>query len=226
MNLNEQYKQARLESIDGLQLTDRTYNLTIGLVVLWGLGLNYAICRYLTVPIMNLSPILILVLYFAGSLGGMFIVYRSPSAVVSFLGFTILACAMGLLLTYYLTLYDDSTILQSVRITAVTTCVMLILAVIRPQFFLGIWRTLLTSLGICILAELVFGLLFRRPLVWLDWVVALIFCGYIGFDWARAQTYPRTLDNAVDSAADIYVDIINLFVRILAITGRSKSSKN
>ena len=223
MNLNEQYKQARLDAVDGLELTDRTYNMAIGLVVLWGLGITYVICRLMTGLIMSMNPILVLVLYFAGSLGGMFIVYHSPSAAVSFAGFTILACVMGLLLTYYLTLYDDDTILQSVRITAVTTCIMLILALIRPGFFLGLWRTLFTSLGVCVLAEIVFGLLFRRALVWMDWVVALIFCGYIGFDWARAQSYPRTLDNAVDSASDIYVDIINLFIRILEITGRNKS---
>ena len=55
----------------------------------------------------------------------------------------------------------------------------------------------------------------------MDYIVALIFCGFIGFDWAKAQVFPKTLDNAVDSAADIYVDVANLFIRILAITGKS-----
>ena len=34
-------------------------------------------------------------------------------------------------------------------------------------------------------------------------------------DWAKAQEKPKTLDNAVDSAVDLYLDIINLFVRLL-----------
>jgi len=55
---------------------------------------------------------------------------------------------------------------------------------------------------------------------WLDWVVVLIFCGYIGYDWGRANSIPKTLDNAVDSAAALYMDIINLFLRILRIMGR------
>ena len=51
---------------------------------------------------------------------------------------------------------------------------------------------------------------------WWDWVVALIFCGYIGYDWVEAQNKYKTLDNAVDSAMDLYLDIINLFVRLLS----------
>jgi len=56
----------------------------------------------------------------------------------------------------------------------------------------------------------------------IDWIVVLIFCGYIGYDWGRANNIPRTVDNAVDSAAELYMDIINLFLRILRILGRRK----
>jgi FtsH-binding integral membrane protein len=52
--------------------------------------------------------------------------------------------------------------------------------------------------------------------------VVAIFCGYIGVDWSRANSIPKTLDNAIDSAAALYMDIINLFVRILSIMGRSE----
>ena len=56
--------------------------------------------------------------------------------------------------------------------------------------------------------------------VWIDWVVAAIFTLYIGYDIYRSQQYPKTLDNAVDSALDIYMDIANLFIRILSILGK------
>ncbi|HCA63484.1 MAG TPA: hypothetical protein DEP73_05025, partial [Pseudomonas sp.] len=51
-------------------------------------------------------------------------------------------------------------------------------------------------------------------------IVVLIFCGYVGVDWGRANQIPKTLDNAIDSAAALYMDIINLFLRILRILGR------
>ena len=54
----------------------------------------------------------------------------------------------------------------------------------------------------------------------MDWIVAAIFCGYIGVDWGRANRIERTLDNAVDSAASLYLDIINLFLRVLRILSR------
>lgn len=60
-----------------------------------------------------------------------------------------------------------------------------------------------------------------------SWVAAGVFSLYIGYDFQRAQAYPKTADNAVDCALDIYLDIINLFLRILRILGsRGSSSKN
>jgi len=70
--------------------------------------------------------------------------------------------------------------------------------------------------------ELVFIFVLHKERTWTDWAVSFIFCGYIGYDWGRACRIPKTLDNAVDSAAAIYMDIINLFVRVLRILGRRK----
>jgi FtsH-binding integral membrane protein len=99
---------------------------------------------------------------------------------------------------------------------------MIILSMLYPAFFQNLGRTLIISLLGCILVEFVGSILFRIPLGFIDYIVALIFCGYIGLDWNRAQLYPKTLDNAVDSAADIYLDVVNLFVRILSITGKRR----
>ena len=41
-------------------------------------------------------------------------------------------------------------------------------------------------------------------------MVTLLFCGYIGFDYARAQTKLRTVDNAIDSASELYVGALTL----------------
>lgn len=56
----------------------------------------------------------------------------------------------------------------------------------------------------------------------IDWLVALIMCGYIGYDWGTAKKIPKTIDNVVDNAAALYMDIANLFVRIFKILGRTK----
>jgi len=63
-------------------------------------------------------------------------------------------------------------------------------------------------------------LVFKMHLTIMDWIVAAIFCGYIGYDWGKASALPKTVDNAVDSAAALYMDIINLFLRVLSIIGK------
>ena len=55
-----------------------------------------------------------------------------------------------------------------------------------------------------------------------DWLAAGLFSLYIGYDVYRSQQFVKTVDNAVDSALDIYLDIANLFIRLLEILGRRK----
>jgi FtsH-binding integral membrane protein len=57
--------------------------------------------------------------------------------------------------------------------------------------------------------------------IW-DWIAALVFCGLIFYDMNRAVRLDRTLDNAVDMAIALYLDIINLFIRLLAIAGNKR----
>ena len=62
--------------------------------------------------------------------------------------------------------------------------------------------------------------IFHTSLGLLTWGGVVIFTLYIGYDWARAQAFPKTANNAICSAADIYVDIINLFLLILRLMDR------
>ena len=223
-SLNKEYKEERLTLVDGIALSDRAYNLVIGLVVLYGLALNFLVYRFFGASIIRMNYWLVLILYFAASFGGLFIVYKNRDPFVSLLGFTLLALGMGFILCFLLSYYRPALILQALAVTGVTTGVMMLLAVIFPSFFASLGRGLGISLLVCVAAELIGGLLFRLPMNYMDWIVALLFCGYIGYDWTKAQRYPRTLNNAIDSAADIYVDVVNLFVRILRILGRSRSN--
>ena len=223
---NKAYKAARMQAFDGTKLSDNVYNLVIGLVLLWGILVNIVMAKYFMAQIMSLNPILVLVIYFAGSFGCILVVYKSNNPAVSFLGFTGLSIAMGLILTFFISNYTQGAVLKAFLITAIVTVIMILVSSIWPKFFLSIGRGLLIGLIASIVIEVLGMLIFKSSMNFMDYIVALIFCGFIGFDWARAQVYPKTLDNAVDSAADIYVDVANLFIRILAITGRGSSSNN
>ncbi len=216
---NKAYKAKRLQVFDGVKLTDNTYNLVIGLVLLWGIVINIIMASTMTEAITSLNPIVILLVYLVGSIGCAVVIYKSANPAVSFLGFTGLAIAMGLILTYVVAQYAKADVAVAFKITAIVTAIMILASTLKPQFFLSIGRGLFIALLASIVVDVIGTLLLRQRMGMMDYIIALIFCGLIGFDWAKAQVYPKTLDNAVDSAADIYVDVVNLFIRVLSIVG-------
>ena len=217
---NKEMKLKRLTSTDGTPLTEGAYNVTIGLTLLWGLLLNVLTAVFLTPYIIQIDYRIILVGYLVLSFGCIAVVFKSHTPAISFLGFTGLAFVMGVLLTFFLTAYSASSIDSAFLATGIIVLSMMILSMFFPAFFLSLGRVLLFALIGSIVIELIGGLLLHLPLGIMDYVVVVIFAGYIGYDWAKAQAYPKTMDNAIDSAADIYVDIINIFIRVLSIIGK------
>lgn len=222
-DMNKEYRLERMNNYAGTMVTERTYNLTIGLTLLWGVLINVVMATFFTYQILSMNYLLVVVLYFAGTLGCSILVHKSSSPAMSFAGFTGMAISMGLLLTFYVTAFTGHSVAYAFIATALITVIMVLLSMLYPEFFRNLGRTLFVSLIGCILIELIGSLVLGLPMTIIDYAVALIFCGYIGLDWHRAQQFPKTIDNAVDSAADIYLDVVNLFVRILSITGKRRN---
>lgn len=218
MELTQKFKQERFNLSD--TLSERTYNLLIGLVVASGFVVNVIMCWFFTDQIMALSPIVILIAFFVGVILCSIGIYKSSSPVISYVLFLVMAVCMGLLIVYALETYTQANAFLALLITGAVTVGMMAAAVAFPRFFLSIGRGLFIALILSIVIEVVFGLLLGFQLNFMDYVVATIFSLYIGYDWARAQQYPKTANNAVDSAADLYVDIVVLFIRILSILDR------
>ena len=222
-DMNKEYRLERMNNYAGTMVTERAYNLTIGLTLLWGVLINVVMATFFVYQILSLNYLLVVILYFAGTIGCSILVHKSSSPAVSFAGFTGMAISMGLLLTFYVTAFTGHSVAYAFIATALITVIMVLLSMLYPEFFRNLGRTLFVSLIGCILVELIGSLVLGLPMTIIDYAVALIFCGYIGLDWHRAQQFPKTIDNAVDSAADIYLDVVNLFVRILSITGKRRN---
>ena len=94
---------------------------------------------------------------------------------------------------------------------------------IKPEFFLSLWPTLGIALGITVAVELVLFLLgFGTEFT--DYIVIAIFSLYLGFDWQRANRVTPSIRNAILSATQIYLDIVNIFIRLLRILARSRKN--
>ena len=131
---------------------------------------------------------------------------------------------IGAMLALVVPSYAFGVVRSAFAVTTLLAVVFGLLAVLYPAFFASMWRVLAVSLFIALiwaLVNMVTGFL-SSTMVWLDWLVVLVFCCYVGFDVSLARNRPKTLDNAVDSACGLYLDLINLFLRLLIIFGRNR----
>ena len=197
------------------ELSVRTYNIVIGLILLWGVLINIIMCVCCTEIFMQWNPVAIIIGYFVVAIAGIYL-SESSNALVSFIGYNMVVIPIGVVLSIALVDYDQISIMNALVTTVAITLLMILLGSIFPQIFFSMGRVLFVCLTGVVICEIIFLLIgFSTPSIW-DWIVALIFCGYIGYDWAEAQTKPRTLDNAVDSVVALYLDIVNLFMRLLS----------
>lgn len=206
-------------------LSAQQYNSIIGFALLWGFALNILIIHFFSDFFMRMNPILLIVLYFILALGGTAIASFSRNPVMSFIGYNLVVIPVGAVLSVCLSGYDPQIIVRAIIATGIVVIVMTVASMIYPQVFLSLGRVLFIALALAIIAEIILLLLGLNP-GWMDWLVVLIFCGYIGYDWARANAITKTADNAIDSVIHLYLDIINIFLRLLAIFGRSSNSSS
>lgn len=199
-------------------LSDNAYNLLIGAVLMWGFAVNWYLVE--TVPtsyLQSLSPWVLFGGYFASCIAGIVLTSASSNPWVSFIGYNLVVVPMGLILNLIVSRFSPDTVSMALQTTVLVTFGMMVLSSIFPRFFAGLGGYLFWGLLIAIVVEVIQTFVFGIHTTVMDWIVALIFCGYIGYDWHMAQSVEKTADNAVDMATHLYMDIINLFVRLLEI---------
>ena len=208
-------------------ISDRAYNGAIAAVLLWGLLINYLMCssEAVTLAVVRFyssNPIVFLIGYLVLALAGIFISAKSHNPLVSFLGYNLVVVPFGLVITMLVWTYGGAgspVVSEAFLYTLLISVGMMACVMIAPGFFSKIGGALLGVLIGLVVCEVVLLILGVQQ-VWIDWLAAGLFALYIGYDIYRSQQYPKTLDNAVDSALDIYMDIANLFIRILSIMGK------
>lgn len=210
----------RIETTDAI-VTPAVYNLIIGLTLAWGFGVNWLMVTHIDPQaIASVNPILFFIGYFASCFFGIYLFNKSDKPLVSFIGYNFVVVPFGLIINLVVSQFDNALVAEAIRITGLVTIGMMCLGSMFPAFFRKISGALTIALLLVIVVELIEVFVFKTHHGIIDWIVALIFCGYIGYDWGRANQIPKTVDNAIDSAAALYIDIINLFLRILRILGR------
>lgn len=197
------------------ELSSRCYNIIIGLVLLWGFAANAIMCTFFSEVFAGWNPTAVVIGYVISAIAGICMSSFSDNPAISFTGYNLVVLPVGVVLSIVLKDYCAQTIAQTFVLTTLITILMIIISSIKPEIFESIGTTLFVCLAGVVVIECIMMLFGLAQPQWWDWLVALLFCGYIGYDWSNAQEEDKTLDNAVDSAVGLYLDIINLFLRLL-----------
>lgn len=218
----ESISERKLERMNsGLSdtLSRAMYNAVIIGLVLYGFLVNALMMYLVGDSLAGLDSPVVLIGYLVCVLAGSFCTSSNKPA-LSFLGYNLIVVPIGVILSQTLPFYQH-VVMEAVLLTGSITAVMMALATIFPDWFLGMGRTLAVSLLASLIGNLAAALM-RLSTEPFAWIISIIFTLYIGFDLSRAQVYPKTLDNAIDSACDLYMDIINLFLRLLRILSKAR----
>lgn len=218
-------REARLSQIveEGAIIERKTYNAVMCGVIAYGLLFNYILCKYVTVDFNVINPIVFLVGYVVLCIAGTVISTKSRNPIISFCGYNLVVVPVGLVLSVTVQAYggvENDVVEKAFLLTLLVTAGMSALSIIKPDLFKSMGKVLLISLLCLFVVGIISIFVIGLYTVYL-YLGVILFSLYVGYDVYRAQEYEPTVDNAVDSALDIYLDIVNLFIRILQIMNRS-----
>ena len=217
LRLAEVYEEEEL-------LSKSKYNASIGLVLIYGLVLNAYICKFYSSFALSMNPLALIIGYIVCCFAGILITNKATNPVLSFIGYNLVVIPMGLTLSVTVAGYggvNAPVVMEACTLTAGFTIVMTIAAVIKPELFQRLGGFLFISLiGLLIVG--IIQLFILRDFLLISYIGAAIFSLYIGYDVYRAQQFAPTMNHAIQCALDIYLDVINLFMRILRILGRKR----
>ena len=222
-------REERFNAVYSVQelITEQKYNIVLCGAVLWGIVINYILCVTVGNVYNYINPLPFFIGYFVLLIAGSLIAAKSDNAVISFIGYNMIVLPIGLVISTAVEVYggvQSEVVSQAFLITMCVTAVMALFAITKPDLVASIGGILLPCLIGLIVAEVVVLLLGYSNNIF-SWIGAGLFSLYIAYDVYRSQQFSKTVDNAVDCAVDIYLDIANLFLRILQILGnRSRSN--
>ena len=155
---------------------------------------------------------------------------KSDEPIVSFFGYMLVAAPFGLLMGPVFALYTAASIVKVLLVTGGLVGVFTLIGALYPEsleswgawLFGGLIVLLIGQFGIPLMGWLIPGFPITGALHLWDWVGILLFSAYVIYDVNQAMRVPATVDNSIDAALALYLDIINLVIRLLEIMGTKK----
>ncbi len=153
---------------------------------------------------------------------------KSKNPLVSLFGFMLVTIPFGLLMGPVVAQYTQASVIRVFFVTASVVAVLGVVGAVIPDNLEGFGGWLFGGLLVLLIGTFAipiasfFGLPVEGAMSLLDWAGIILFCGYVVFDLNKAMKRPYTHDNAIDSAMDVYLDFLNIFLRYLNQSGTKK----
>lgn len=152
--------------------------------------------------------------------------------VIALFGYLGLSATFGIMLGPILNLYTAASVLNIFAGTMAITGVLGLTGIVYPRS-LAHWGSFLYT-GLLVLIVAMFGNIFLGMLGFqsaivlraLDWVGIGLFSAFIIYDMNQAMHDDYTFDNAVHYAVQMYLNILNIFLRLLSIFGNTDMDSN
>ena len=109
------------------ELSGKTYNTIIGLILLWGFAVNAIMCTFFQDVFSSWNPTAVLIGYFVAVLIGICMSQFSNNPIVSFIGYNLVVLPIGVVLSISLKDYYVSSVTQAFILTTLITLLMIII---------------------------------------------------------------------------------------------------
>jgi FtsH-binding integral membrane protein len=187
-----------------------------------------AICAALSADLVLTWPIVIplMILPFVGAI----VSGVSDKPIFSLLGYGLMAVPFGILLGPVVAMYTAASVVKVFSITTLLVVTLGVVGALYPKsleswgifLFAGLLVLIFGQFGLLLLSA--FGLPVGGAMTAFDWIGVFLFSGYVVFDLNRAMRVERTLDNSIDCAVAVYLDFINLLLRLLRLMGQLRGT--
>lgn len=207
-------------------ISDNLFNAIMGAGLLFGFSINWMIVKYVPNTFFLNWDIRILVsIYVIFCVLGSFLFTEYDNPFISLIGYAIVAFPFGFVLNVAVSKYSSDIVINAIYATCCVTVGMTIVGILFPNFFKNLSQSLTIALSYAVLTEIVQYFAFGIHTNIFDWIVVFLFCGYIGYHWSIIVDKEKTVNNAIDSAAELYVNIVGLLIRFIGLSSSTSRNK-
>lgn len=192
------------------------YNFLIGSFLIYGFLINVFECSILSaIHLPKLPAFLGLLVYILCALVGSFFVREKAGTLSVFIGYHFFVVPVGVSVWLATSGRYMGDILEAAGLTTAITFMMLLASSLFPKFFAGLGRFLLVSLFSFVICEIVSVFVFGYFSNIFNLIAVFLFSLYIGYDWYMGTVRRKCVANALRTALELYLDIINIFLALL-----------